>query len=94
MKYFLMESFSLYIHIFSRSYTEKKLWDSKNSENCLFQKSHPIKKRIIFLLFFYFCYKIIVIPLVLKIQVSKLIFAIEFTKLSVWPQKCVFLKRL
>ena len=39
---FLMESFSLCIHIFSRSYTflsyvEKKLWVSKNPENGLFQ---------------------------------------------------------
>ena len=36
-----MESFSLYIHIFSRSqsflsYVEKKLWGSKNPKNGLF----------------------------------------------------------
>ena len=29
--------------------------------------------------------------LVLKFQVSKLKSAIEVTKLSIWPQKCVFL---
>ena len=31
--------------------------------------------------------------LVLKFQVSKLKIAIEVTKLSIWPQKSVFLKR-
>ena len=44
LKYFLMESFSLYIYIFSRSlsflsYVEKKLWGSKNPENGLFLAS-------------------------------------------------------
>ena len=39
LKYFFMESFSLY-----------KLWGSKNPGNSLFQKSHPIKKNIVFFL--------------------------------------------
>ena len=91
LKYFLMEPFSLYIHIFSRSwsflsYVEKKLWGFKNPGNGLFQKSVLSKKRHIFLLQnnSYSC-------LVLKFQVSKLKIAIRVTKLSIWPQKCVFL---
>ena len=53
-----MESFSLYIHIFSRSESflscvEKKLWDSKNPENGLFKKSQPIKKDKYFFFNFY-----------------------------------------
>ena len=46
-----MESFSLYIHIFSRSksflsYVEKKLWGSKNPENGLFLANLKFKKKI------------------------------------------------
>ena len=49
-----MESFSLYIHIFSRNYAEKKLLSSKNPENGLFQKSPSIKKdKYFFVLFLY-----------------------------------------
>ena len=67
LKYFLMESFSLYFHILSRSqsfqsYVEKKFWGFKNPENGLFEKSHLIKKDTYFSFFFYFCCKIIVIP--------------------------------
>ena len=56
-----MESFSLYIHILSRSYflsyVEKKLWGSKNPENGLFKKSHPIKKDTYFFVLFCFYIK-------------------------------------
>ena len=41
---FWMESFYTYIHILSRGYVEKKLWGSKNPENNLLKKNHPIKK--------------------------------------------------
>ena len=82
-----MESFSIYINIFSRSqsflsYVEKKLWGPKNPENGLFQKSQPVKKDNS-----YSC-------LVFKFQESKLKLGIEVVKLSIWPQKCLFLKRL
>ena len=51
-----MESFSLYIDIFSRSesflsYVEKKLWGSKNPRNGLFKKSQSKKKTYSFGLF-------------------------------------------
>ena len=91
-----MESFSLYIHILSRSlsflnYVEKKLWGSKNPENGLFQKSHLIKKEtIFFVLFLFLLQEISYSCLVLKFQVSNLKIQIEITKLSIWPQKCVF----
>ena len=47
---------SIYSNIFSISYSfisyvEKKLWGSKNSENGLFQKSHPIRKETYFFVF-------------------------------------------
>ena len=46
-----MESFALYIHIFSRSqsflsYVEIKLWGSKNSENGLFLANLKFKKKL------------------------------------------------
>ena len=46
-----MESFSIYIHIFSRiqsflRYVEKKLWGSKNPENGLFLANLKFKKNV------------------------------------------------
>ena len=90
LKYFLMESFSICIHIYSRSqsflsYVEKKL----------FQKSHPIKKETnFFVLFLFLLLDNSYSFLVLKFQFSKLKIAIEVIKLSISPQKCLFLKRL
>ena len=84
-----MESFSLYIHIFSKiksflSYLEKKLWGSKNSENGLFQKSHPIKKdTYFFILFLFLLQDHSYSCLVSKFQVSKLEIAIEVIKLLI-----------
>ena len=97
LKYFLMESFFLYIHIFSRSqsflsYVEKKLQGSKNPENGLFKKSHSIKKETFFILFLFLLQDNSYSCLVLQFQVPKLKIAIEVTKLSFWPQKCVFFK--
>ena len=60
----------------------KKVMGSKNSENGMFIKSHPIRRDI----FIYFCCKIIV----LKFQVSKLKIEIEVIELSIWPQMCLF----
>jgi hypothetical protein len=62
LKYILMESFSIYIHILSRSYSflssvEKKLWGSKNPGNGLFKKSQPLKKETYFYIFL-FCFYI------------------------------------
>ena len=100
LKYFLMESFSLYIHILSRSlsflsYVEKHLLSSKNPENGLFQKSHLIKKETYFFVLFLFLLQDISCScLVLKFQVSKLKISIEVIKLSIWPQKWLFLKCL
>ena len=59
-----MESFSLYIHILSRSksflsYIEKKLWGFKNPEKGLFKKSHPFKKETYFFVLFLFDIKAI-----------------------------------
>ena len=78
---------SIYSHLL------KKLWGSKNPKNGLFQKSHPMKKETYFFVLFllllqdnsYCC-------LVLKFQVSKLKNAIEVIKLSMRPQKGLFLK--
>ena len=73
-----MESFSLYINIFSRSYSflsyvEKKLWGSKNPGNGLFQKSPLIKKEAyFFVLFLYLLQENSYSCMVLKFQVSKL----------------------
>ena len=95
-----MESFSLYIHIFSRSksflsYVEKKIWGSKNPENGLFQKSHLIKRENFFLLLFLFLLQDISYScLILKFQVSKLKIAKEVIQLSIRPKKCLILKRL
>ena len=96
-----MESFSLYIHILPRSmnflsYVKKKLWGSKNPENGLFQESHLIKKETYFFCFFSISVADIISYscLFLKFQVSELKIVIEVIKLTIWPQKCVFLKSL
>ena len=88
---------SIYSHFLEKlersKLCKKKLWGSINPENGLFQKSHPIKKINIFFVPFllqdnsHSC-------LDLKFQVSKSKIVIEVTNLSIWPQKCVFLKRL
>ena len=84
-----MESFSLYIHIFSRSQRflskiEKKLWGSKNPENGFFQKSHLIKKdTYFFVLFLFLLQDNSYSCLVLKFQVSKLKIAKEIIKACV-----------
>jgi hypothetical protein len=73
----------------------KKLWGSINPENGLFQKSHLIKKDIyFFVLFLYLLQDNSYSCLVLKFQVSKLKIAIEVIKISMRPQKCLFLNRL
>ena len=61
----------------------------------MFQKSHPVKKETyIFVLFLFMMQNNSYSCLVLKFQVSKLKTAIEVIKLSIWPQKCSFSKRL
>ena len=63
-KYFLIESFSLYIHIhiivkkleLSKLHIEIKVWGSKHPEDGLFKKSSLFKKRHIFCPFL-FLYK-------------------------------------
>ena len=88
-----MESYSIFIYIFLKSqiflsYEEKKLWGSKNPENGLFQKSHPIKKETYFFVLFLFLLQDNSYScLVLKLQVSKLKNAIEMINVSFWPQK-------
>ena len=74
---------------------KKKLWGFKNPENGLFQKSHLFKKETYFFVLFLFLLQDISYScLVLKFQVSKLKIAIEVIKLSIWLQKCIFLKCL
>ena len=51
------------------------------------------KRHIFFVLFLFLLQDNCYYCLVLKFQVSKLKIAVEVTKLSIWPQKCLFLKR-
>ena len=52
------------------------------------------KRHIFFVLFLFLLQDNSYSRLVLKFQVSKLKIKIEVTNISIWPQKCVFLKRL
>ena len=87
---------SIYLHILKKlefsKLCRKNILDSKNSENGMFQKSHLIKKETYF--FQFMLQDVDYSSLVLKFQVSKLKSATEVIKLSMQPQKCVFLKRL
>ena len=67
---------SIYSHLLKKlelsKLCKKKLWDSKNPENCMFQKSHLIKKETYFFdLFLFLLQDISYSSLVLKFQVSK-----------------------
>ena len=57
----------------------------KNPGNGLFEKSHPIKKEIFFVIFLFLLQDNSFSCLVFKFQVSKLKITIEVTKLSIWP---------
>ena len=92
--------FLMYSHLLKKlelsilSYVEKKLWGSKNPKNGLFQKSYPIKKETyLFVLFLILLQDNSYSCSVFKFKVSKLKIAIEVMKLSIYPQKCLFLKR-
>ena len=77
LKYFLIESFPLYTHIFSRiysflSYVEES-YEALKILKMACTKKVTLSKRYI---------------------LSQVKIALEITKLIIWLQKCVFLKRL
>ena len=68
--------------------------ESKIPENGLLKKSHPFKKETYSFIFLFLLRDNGNKCLILKFQVSKLKIVIEVRKLSIWPQKCLILKRL